>query len=63
MVYKFFDKKIHVRLLKKLCKMVNLLKNYISQLLKKIEKQKVHSSFIDNIWGADLAVMQLTKVN
>ena len=23
------------------------------------EKRKVHSSFIDNIWGADLADMQL----
>ena len=28
-------------------------------IISKFEKQKVHSSFIDNIWGADLADMQL----
>ena len=28
-------------------------------IIKKIEKRKVYSSFIDNIWGADLADMQL----
>ena len=27
--------------------------------IRKSEKRKVHSSFIDNIWGADLADMQL----
>ena len=27
--------------------------------MKKIEKRKVHSSFIDNIWVSDLADMQL----
>ena len=27
--------------------------------IKKIKKRKVQSSFIDNIWGADLADMQL----
>ena len=27
--------------------------------IKKFRKRKVHSSFIDNIWGADLADMQL----
>ena len=26
-------------------------------IIKKFEKQKVHSSFIDNIWDADLADM------
>ena len=25
----------------------------------KFEKRKVHSSFVDNIWGADVADMQL----
>ena len=24
-------------------------------IIRKLEKQKVHSSFVDNIWGADLA--------
>ena len=28
-------------------------------IIKKIEKWKLHSSFIDNIWGADLADIQL----
>ena len=28
-------------------------------IIKKIEKRKVHSSFIDNIWGPELADMQL----
>ena len=28
-------------------------------IIRKFEKRKVHSSFIDNIWGADLAVTQL----
>ena len=28
-------------------------------VIRKFEKQKVRSSFIDNIWGADLADMQL----
>ena len=28
-------------------------------IVRKFEKRKVNSSFIDNIWGADLADMQL----
>ena len=28
-------------------------------MIRKFEKRKVHSSFRDNIWGADLADMQL----
>ena len=32
--------------------------NFINQLLE-IKRRKVYSSFKDNIWGADLAVMQL----
>ena len=32
--------------------------------IRKFNKRKVHSSFIDNIWGADLGDMQLiTKFN
>ena len=30
-------------------------------IIKKIKKRKVHSSFKDNIWGGDLADMQLTS--
>ena len=28
-------------------------------IIRKFKKREVHSSFIDNIWGADLADMQL----
>ena len=28
-------------------------------IIKNFKKRKVHSSFIDNIWGADLVDMQL----
>ena len=31
------------------------------QIIRKFEKRKVHSSFIDNIWSADLADMQLVS--
>ena len=37
----------------------NLLKNYTNPLLENLKKRKVYSGFIDNIWGADLADMQL----
>ena len=33
--------------------------NLISQLLGNLKKRKVYSSFKDNIWGVDLADMQL----
>ena len=33
--------------------------DFISQLLENLKKRKVHSSFRDNIWGVDLADMQL----
>ena len=39
-----------------LCLCNNLQMNFINQLLKKL---KVYSSFKDNIWGVDLADMQL----
>ena len=35
------------------------LMNFINQLLEKFEKRKVYSTFKDNIWGVDLADMQL----
>ena len=32
--------------------------------IRKLERRKVHSSFIDNIWGADLAdMLLLSKFN
>ena len=33
--------------------------NFISQLLENLKKNKFYSSFKDNIWGVDLADMQL----
>ena len=30
-------------------------------IITKLEKRKVHSSFLDNIWGADLADVQLLR--
>ena len=33
--------------------------NFINQLLQNFLKKKVYSGFKDNIWGADLADMQL----
>ena len=40
----------------KICQTKSYLKNYTNQLLEKLKKGKVHSSFIDNIWGADLLI-------
>ena len=37
----------------------NQQKNYTNQLLGNLRRKKVHSFFIDNISGADLADMQL----
>ena len=39
--------------------MNNWLKNYTNQLLEIQKKRTVYSGFKDNIWGADLADMQL----
>ena len=39
--------------------MKNQPKNYINQLLKNLKKRTVYSEFKDNIWGADLADIQL----
>ena len=33
--------------------------NFINQLLENLKKEKVYSTFKDNIWGVDLADMQL----
>ena len=36
-----------------------LAKELYTQIIRKFNKRKVHSLFIDNIWDADLADMQL----
>ena len=43
----------------KLCQSKNFLKNYTNQILENTKSQKVHSSFIENVSGGDLADMQL----
>ena len=56
MVYKFFDKKTSGSVINNICNK-ELAKDKPN--IKKFNKRIVHSPFIDNIWGADLADMQL----
>ena len=60
MVYKFFDKKTSGSGIKNE-NMSNkeLAKELHKPIIRKSNKRKVQSPFIDNIWGADLADMQL----
>ena len=60
MVYTFFDKKTSVGAIKKeIMQNGELAKELQKPLIRKFEKRKVHSSVINNIWGAHLADMQL----
>ena len=65
MVYKFFDKKTSGRCIKN----ENISKKELAEeihkpIIRNFNKTKVRLLFIDNIWGADLADMQLiTKFN
>ena len=64
MVYKFFDKKSKGSAAKhfntKLAPQNQQLAEELHKLIfRKFEKRKVHAAFKDNIWGADLADMQL----
>ena len=73
MVYKFFDKKSasladksivrsgakHVNNTKLAPQNQQLAEELYKPIIKKFEKRKVHAAFKDNIWGADLADMQL----
>ena len=64
MVYKFFDKKSkgsgakHVNT-KLAIQNQQLVEELHKTIIRKLEKRKVHAAFKDNIWGADLADMQL----
>ena len=63
MVYKFFDKKSSgsVFATEPNYQLANELHR---KIIRKFERQKVYSSFRDNIWGVDLADMQsLSKYN
>ena len=56
MIYKFFDKKTFDSGIKN---DQQLVQEFHKLIARKFKKVKVHSTFIDNIWGADLADMQL----
>ena len=60
MVYKFLGKRTSGSSIKN----DNMLDKQLAKelhkpVIKKFNKRKVHSTFIDNIWGADLADIQL----
>ena len=62
MVYKFFDKKltgsgVHIEVKHN----EQLAKELHKPIIRKFKKRKVYSGFKDNIWGADLADMQLIR--
>ena len=59
MVYKFFDKKSQGSCAANNNKNMQLTDELHKPIIRKFEKRKVYSSFRDNIWGADLADMQL----
>ena len=59
-VYKFFDKKATSGAIKnEIISNKELAEELRKPIIRKFKKRKVHSSFIDNISGADLADMQL----
>ena len=58
MVYKFFDKKASRGNIKNITNK-ELPEEFHKPIIREFDKRKVHSPFIDNIWGADLADMQL----
>ena len=63
MLYEFFDKKTSVGAIKNRIMSIMSNKEWAEELhkpiIRKSKKRKVYSSFIDNIWGADLGDMQL----
>ena len=69
MVYRFFDKKSSgsgrplssASLIANNKENIQLADELHKPIIRKFKKRKVHSSFRDNIWGADLADMQLVS--
>ena len=59
MVYKYFDKKAKGSRIANNKENIQLADELHKQIIRKFEKRKVYSSFRDNIWGVDLADMQL----
>ena len=59
MVHKCFDKKTGSWIKNENMSDQKLAEKLHKPIVKKFKKRKVHSTFIDNIWGADLADMRL----
>ena len=59
MVYKFFDKKSNGSGVTAIKPNYRLASELDKQIIRKIKKKKVYSSFRDNIWRIDLADMKL----
>ena len=59
MVYKFFDKKSSGSGLANNNENIQLANELHKPIIRKFNKRNVYSSFKDDIWGADLADMQL----
>ena len=59
MVYKLFDKKSEGSGAKLIPQNEQLANELHKPIIRKFEKRRVHSTFKDNIWGVDLADMQL----
>ena len=60
MVYKYFDKKTSsISVKSEVMPNQQLAEELHKPVIRKFERRKVHSSFIDNDWGADLSDMQL----
>ena len=59
MVYKFFDSKVSGSGAKLTLQNEQLAEELHKRIIRKFEKRKVYSTFKDNIWGDDLADMQL----
>ena len=59
MVYKFFDSKVSGSGTKPIPENEQLANELHKPIIRKFEKGKVYSTFKDNIWGVDLADMQL----
>ena len=63
MVWKFFDKR-SIKVLGSGLENKKLTDELHKPIIKKFKRRKVYSSFKDNIWGVDLADMQLiSKLN
>ena len=59
MIYKFFDSKVSGSGAKLIPENEQLANELHKPIIRKFEKRKVYSTFKDNIWGVDLADMQL----